>query len=187
MAGPGVFEPQCGDLTFYGGPVILAKPWLFSSHWLSADSKGNWRINLALDKIEISGWLAGAAKRPGALWDRLGWIKKDSHCSGHSHGLFLLHPFVVSTSSTFLRGCNSVARTLNDITVGDFNVCVAHFTDPPPPLPYQQHQQVFPLACKRAITQQARLNDDCIVWVLVYYGFNKFLWTNYLCQCVFNF
>ena len=93
MAGPGVFEPQRGDLNFYGGPAILAKPWLFSSHWLSADSKGNWRINLALDKIEISGWLAGAAKRPGAL---LGSVGKDNHCSGHSHGLFLLlHPFVV--------------------------------------------------------------------------------------------
>ena len=72
MAGPGVFEPQRGDLTFYGGPAILAKPWLFSSHWLSADSKGNWRINLALDKIKISGWLAGAAKRPGALLGSVG-------------------------------------------------------------------------------------------------------------------
>ena len=113
MAGPGVFEPQRGDLNFYGGPAILAKPWLFSSHWFSADSKENWRINLAIKSKSQAGW-QGLRKVLEHCWDRLGWIGKDSHCSGHSHGLFLLlHPFqvVVSTSSTFLRGCNSVART----------------------------------------------------------------------------
>ena len=48
---------------------------------------------------------------------------------------------------------------------------VLHFSDLPPlPLLYQQHQQVFPMAYKRAI---ASLNDDRVVWTSVLYDFSN--------------